>query len=174
MRCYQWLTAIAALTVKRAVATAWARLNRLGTGVGRSRSCLHQWGMVPFCALQVWRRRTNRSPCCPSMSNPLTSQWTARPDGSRRWDNRTPAQHLLMRPSSGQQQRARKTKGLDWKNPPSIGKAKPDQVVFYSFFHTLEFVKPAEGKFTLLCSVASIETTCFSSGHCDVTYVIAS
>ena len=50
----------------------------------------------------------------------------------------------------------------------------PDQVVFYSFFHALEFVKSAEGKFTLLCSVASIETTCFSSDHCDVTYVIAS
>jgi len=50
--------------------------------------------------LWVWRRRTNRRPCCP----PPTSSWTARPDGSGRWDNRMAAQHLpqnLARPSSG-------------------------------------------------------------------------
>jgi len=37
------------------------------------------------------------------MSKPLTSPWTARPDGSGRWDSRIAAQHLprdLVRPSS--------------------------------------------------------------------------
>ena len=40
----------------------------------------------------------------PTLSNPSTSPWTARPDGSGRWDNRMAAQHLtrdLVRPSSG-------------------------------------------------------------------------
>jgi len=49
----------------------------------------------------VWRRRTNRRPCCPPMSNLSTSSWTARPDGA---GNRMAAQHLprdLVRPSSG-------------------------------------------------------------------------
>jgi len=27
--------------------TAWIRLDRLRTGVGRFRSCLHKWGMAP-------------------------------------------------------------------------------------------------------------------------------
>ena len=43
-------------------------------------------------------------PCCPPMSNPSISSWTARLDGSGRWDNRLAAQHLsrnLARPSSG-------------------------------------------------------------------------
>jgi len=57
-----------------------------------------------LCGLWVWRRRTNRRPCCPPMSNPSTSPWTAWPDGSGRWDNRMVSQHLprdLVRPSSG-------------------------------------------------------------------------
>jgi len=65
---------------------------------------LVQMGYGLLCGLWVWRRRTNRRPCCPPMSNPSTSPWTARPDGSRRWDNRVAAQHLprnLARPSSG-------------------------------------------------------------------------
>ena len=67
---------------------------------------LVQMGYVLLCALWVWRRRTNRRPCCPPMSNPSTSSWTAWPDGSGRWDNWMAAQHLprdLVRPSSGLQ-----------------------------------------------------------------------
>jgi len=51
--------------------------------------------------LWVWRRSTNRRPCCPVQS---TSSRTAWPDGSGRWDNRVSAQHLpgdLVWPSSG-------------------------------------------------------------------------
>ena len=54
--------------------------------------------------LWVWRRRTNRRPCCSPMSNPSTSPWTVWPNGSGRWNNRMAAQHLprdLVRPSSG-------------------------------------------------------------------------
>jgi len=57
-----------------------------------------------LCGLWAWRRRTNRRPCCPPMSNPSTSPWIARPDGSGRWGNRKAAQHLPRnpaRPSSG-------------------------------------------------------------------------
>ena len=46
----------------------------------------------------------NRRPCCPLMSNLLTSSWTAWPDGSGWWDNRMAAQPLprnLVRPGSG-------------------------------------------------------------------------
>ena len=50
----------------------------------------------PFWGLWVWRR-TDRWPCCPAMSNPPTSSWTAWPDGSGRWDNRMAAQHLPAR-----------------------------------------------------------------------------
>ena len=47
-------------------------------------------GVWPFCGL--WgRRRTNRRPCRPSMSNPSTSPRTTRPDGSGWWDNRMAA-----------------------------------------------------------------------------------
>ena len=63
-----------------------------------------QMGYGFLCGLWVWRRRTNRRPCSPPMSNPSTSLWTAWPDGSGRWDNRMAAQHLprdLVRPSSG-------------------------------------------------------------------------
>jgi len=54
---------------------------------------LVQMGCGLLCSLWVWRR-TNRRPCRPPMSNPSTSPWTARPDGSGRWDNRMAAQHL--------------------------------------------------------------------------------
>ena len=83
---------------------AYVRLNRLHASVGRFRSCLYKWRYGPFCGLWVWRRRTNRGPCCPSTSNLSTSSWTARPDGSWRWDSQIAAQHLpreLVRPSSG-------------------------------------------------------------------------
>ena len=42
---------------------------------------------APVCTNGVWPplrfvgRRTNRRPCCPPMSNPSISSWTARPDG---------------------------------------------------------------------------------------------
>ena len=63
-------------------------------------------GYVLLCGLWVWRRRTNRRPCCPPMSNPSTSPWTAWHDGSGWWDNWMAAQHLprdLLWPSSRQQ-----------------------------------------------------------------------
>jgi len=60
---------------------------------------------VPFLLVQlgygllwdqwVWRRKTNRRPFCPPMSNPSTFSWTTRPDGSGRWDNRMAAQRLI-------------------------------------------------------------------------------
>ena len=59
-----------------------------------------------LCGLWVLRRRTNRRPCRPPMSNPSTSPWTAWPDGLGRWDNRMAAHHLprdLVRPSSGKE-----------------------------------------------------------------------
>jgi len=65
---------------------------------------LVQMGYVLFCGLLVELRRINRRPCCPPMSNPSTSSWTAWPGGSGRWDNWMAAQHLprdLVRPSSG-------------------------------------------------------------------------
>jgi len=62
---------------------AWVRLNRLHTGVGRVRSCLYKWGTTSSAACE-WRRITNHRPCCPPMSNPSTSRWIARPDGSGR------------------------------------------------------------------------------------------
>jgi len=45
---------------------------------------LVQMGYGPLCGLWVWRRRTNRPPCCPPMSNPSASSWTTWPDGSGR------------------------------------------------------------------------------------------
>ena len=83
---------------------AWVRFNRLRTGVGRFRSLLVQMGYGLLCGLWVWRRRTNSRPCCPPLSTPSTSAWTAWPDGSGRWENWMAAQHLsrdLVRPSSG-------------------------------------------------------------------------
>jgi len=57
----------------------------------------------PLWPVSVAQKNKRRS-CCPSMSNPSTSLWTARIDGSGRWDNRTAAQHLprdLVQQSSG-------------------------------------------------------------------------
>jgi len=51
-----------------------------------------QMGMASSAALV--RRRTNRPPWRPPLSNPSTSPRTTRPDGSGRWDNRMAAQHL--------------------------------------------------------------------------------
>ena len=68
------------------------------------RLLLVQTGYGLLCVLWVWRRRTNRRPCCPPVSNPSTSPWTAWPDGAGRRDNWMAAQHLprdLVRPSSG-------------------------------------------------------------------------
>jgi len=80
--------------------SAWFRLNRLRTFP----VLLVQMGYVLLCDLWVWRRKTNRRPCCPPMSNPSTFSWTARPDGSGRWNNWMAAQHLprgLVRPCNG-------------------------------------------------------------------------
>jgi len=55
------------------------------------------------CSLWVWRRRSNRWPCCLPMSNPSTSPRIARHDSSGWWDNWLAALHLprdLVRPSS--------------------------------------------------------------------------
>ena len=66
---------------------------------------LVQMGYGFLCGLWVWRRKTNRRPCCrPPLSNTSTSSWTARPDGSGWWDNWMAAQHLpidLVRSSGG-------------------------------------------------------------------------
>jgi len=73
--------------------------------------------------LWVWLRRTNRRPCCPPMSNPPISSWTARPDGSGRWDNRMAAQHLprdLVRPSSGLKNWLKRRKSREQRCPVYI------------------------------------------------------
>ena len=54
---------------------------------------LTQMAYGPFCGLRVWRRRTDRRPCCPPMSSPLTSPWNARPGDSWWRNNRLAAQH---------------------------------------------------------------------------------
>ena len=57
-----------------------------------------------FCGLWVCHRGTERWPCCPHMSKPSTSSWTARPDGSEWWDKRMASQYLprdLVLSSSG-------------------------------------------------------------------------
>ena len=72
--------------------TAWVRFSRLGTGVVRSRSCLFKFPVAPSAALWVWCRRTNRWPCCHSLSNPSTSLWSAWPDPPGWWNNRIAAQ----------------------------------------------------------------------------------
>jgi len=80
---------------------------------------LVQMGYGLLCGLWMWRRRTNRRPCCPPMSNPSASFWTAQPGGSGRWDNRMAAQHLprdLMRPSSGFNNSLKKEALLSQKN----------------------------------------------------------
>ena len=55
-------------------------------------ACTNGYGLL--CGLWVWRRRTNRRPCCPPMSNPSNSPWTAWPYGCGWWDKRMAAQHL--------------------------------------------------------------------------------
>ena len=83
---------------------SWVWLNCLLAGVRRFPLLLVQMRYGLHSGLWVWRRRTNHRPCCPPVSNPWTSSWTARPDGSARWDYRMAAQHLprdLVRPSSG-------------------------------------------------------------------------
>jgi len=57
---------------------AWVRLNCLLTGVGRFRSSLYKWGMASSAACECGAEEQNRRPCCPPMSKPLTSSWTAR------------------------------------------------------------------------------------------------
>jgi len=57
-----------------------------------------------LCSLWMCRRRTNRRPCCPPLSTPSTSPWTAWPDGAGQWDSWMAAQHLprgIVRPSNG-------------------------------------------------------------------------
>ena len=73
---------------------AWVQLSRLYTGVRSFRSCLYKCGTGLPAACECGVERTNCRPCCPLMSNPSTSSWTARPDSSGRWDNRMAAQHL--------------------------------------------------------------------------------
>ena len=50
--------------------TAQVRLDRLHIRLGRFRSCLHKWNIAPSASCDLWRRRTDRWPCCPSLSNP--------------------------------------------------------------------------------------------------------
>ena len=93
-----------------------------------------QMGYGLLCGLWVWRR-TSRRPCCPPMSNPSTSTWTARPDVSGRWDNWMDAQHLprdLVRPSSGLKeltQTKKKRKRTDMR-VENMKKGKPKNGVF--------------------------------------------
>ena len=63
-------------------------VNHLRTSVEHILSCLYKWGMC------VWPKRTNCQQCCPILSNPSTSPWTAWFDSSGSWDNRMAAQHL--------------------------------------------------------------------------------
>ena len=88
---------------------AWVRLNHLRIGVGRFCSRLHKRGMAHSAACKCDAEAQTVDPCCPPMSNPSISSWTARPDSSGRWDNRMVAQHLprdLVRPSSGYEELA--------------------------------------------------------------------
>jgi len=50
-----------------------------------------QMRYCPFCCLWVWRSGTDGWPCCPSLSNPLISLWSAWPDVSGWRDNRMAA-----------------------------------------------------------------------------------
>ena len=97
----------------------WPSQEQPGSGVTPLYRCrtfpllLVQMGYGLLCGLWVWRRRTNRGPCRPPMSNPSTSWWTARPESSGQWDNRMAAQHLprdLARPSIGYEELAQKKK----------------------------------------------------------------
>ena len=57
-----------------------------------------------YCGMRVWRRWTNRWPCCPALLNPKTSQSSAWPDVSGWRKTWMAAKHLFLdavRPSSG-------------------------------------------------------------------------
>ena len=65
---------------------------------------LYLRGLQTFLSDGHINYQTTVRPCCPPMSKPWASPWTAWPDGSGRWDNWMAAQHLpqdLVRPSSG-------------------------------------------------------------------------
>jgi len=44
---------------------AWARLNRLRTGVGRFRSCLYKWGMTSSAAYECGAEEQTVDPVVP-------------------------------------------------------------------------------------------------------------
>jgi len=52
---------------------------------GRFSFLFTQMEYGPFCDLWVWRRRTHRRPCCPSLSNPSTFPWSGWPDETMEW-----------------------------------------------------------------------------------------
>jgi len=72
---FSFQTPVPFLPVMTLPRRAWVRLNRLRTGVVRFHSWLYKWGMASSVTCEC-RRRTNRRPCCPPMSNPPTSSWT--------------------------------------------------------------------------------------------------
>ena len=81
--------------------TAWVRLNRLRTGVGRFSSCLYKWGMACSAACEL-AQKNKPSTMLFSNVQSVDLLMTARPGGSGRWGNRMAAQHLprdLVRPS---------------------------------------------------------------------------
>ena len=83
---------------------AWVRFNPPLHWCRAFPVLLVQMGYGFLCGLWMWRRRTNRWPCCPLVPNPSTFSLSAQPDGSGRWDNRMAAQHLprdIVQPSSG-------------------------------------------------------------------------
>ena len=74
--------------------TAWIRLNRLCTGLGRFRSCLYKWDTASSAACEcVAKEQTSDHVVleCPIHRPP---HCTARLDGSGGCDNRMAAQHL--------------------------------------------------------------------------------
>jgi len=49
--------------------TAWVRLNRLRTGVGRFRSCLYKWGMAPSAVCECGAEKQKSRPMMRSGHN---------------------------------------------------------------------------------------------------------
>ena len=84
--------------------TAWVRFNRLRTGVGRFRSCLHKWGMAPSAACECGAEEQIVDHVvlhCPIHRPPHEVHGLTVLHG--RWINRMVAQHQsrdLVRPSS--------------------------------------------------------------------------